>query len=87
MIEDREFFKVEKEEMAMMRKAYIQEKTGIQKMSDAFQVEKEKIEKERKAFNKEFRGKCKRIKVLELKQMLCVRIGRCLRCKRRRWKR
>lgn len=31
----------------MMRKAYIKEKIGIQRMRDAFQLEKESIEKER----------------------------------------
>lgn len=42
-----------------MRKAYIQEKTCIQRMRNAFQLEKENIEKEREAVNKKLMAKCK----------------------------
>lgn len=42
---DSEPFMKEKEEMMMMKKAYIREKAGIQRMSDALQLEKQRTEK------------------------------------------
>ncbi|KAK5923769.1 hypothetical protein CgunFtcFv8_000708 [Champsocephalus gunnari] len=62
MADDRRSFQIEKEEMSMMRKAYIQDKTGIQRTRDAMQVKKENITHERKAFKKELEEKCRRRK-------------------------
>lgn len=52
MIDDIKSSKIEKDETAMLRKAYFQEKKDIQSIGQAFQLEKQNTEKERNVFNK-----------------------------------
>lgn len=48
MIDDIKSFKIEKDETAMLRKAYFQEKKDIQSIEQASQLEKQSTEKERR---------------------------------------
>lgn len=48
MIDDIKSFKIEKDETAMLRKAYFQEKKDIQSIAQALQLEKQSTEKERR---------------------------------------
>ena len=68
MIEDREIFKIERQEMAMIRKAYLKEKVGIQRMRAALHLEKQNTE----VICNELKTECdRRSNVISKKDAVC----------------